>query len=126
GDTLALRVVGVFLVAGEHIRLVGFGGRLGRGFDGGLGAAAGDSGPFVAAATGGEQTDRHGQCQQDTQQTFHVTCSLTFRYFIAGGLPPLYPLHYSRRPLRGQPRRGLLRADKKPPAPLSRSRRLSL
>ena len=82
GDALAFGVVGVFLVAGEHIGLVGLGSGLGRGLHAGFGGAAGGGG--LIAAAGGEQADRHGQGQQDAQQTFHV-------------LVPSYSAFYCRR-----------------------------
>ena len=73
GDALALRVVQVLFVTGEHIGLVGHGRgfrcglRSGRGFiAAGLPAASGIS------AAGREQARRKGQGQNDTDKTFHV------------------------------------------------------
>ena len=101
GDALAFGVVGILFVAGEHVGLIGFGGGLGGGFHSGFAAAG--SGGLVAAA-GGEQAGRHGQRQQDAQQTFHVLFP-RIPLFIAGGTPPDSVFYYSRRAACGQPAR---------------------
>ena len=102
GDALAFGIVRVLFVAGENVGLVRFRRGFRRGLHSGLFFAAGSGG--LVAAAGGEQADRHGQRQQDAQQTFHVLFP-RIPLFIAGGTPPDSVFYYSRHAACGQPAR---------------------
>ena len=101
GDALALGVIGGFFIAGEDVGLVRFRRGFRRGLHSGLFAAAGSGG--LVAAAGGEQAGRHGQRQQDAQQTLHCVAPLYSVLLKAVSTPSPRLFHYNRPSARGQP-----------------------